>query len=196
MQDNPNDLAQYNRKLMQMLVGVLAPLMLGLAAVSTPLVKLLLTDKWLLCVPFVQICCIYYLISAIYIAYLQSFKAVGRSGLSLAMEIIDDVLANRPAKRDSLIVAVRKAFEALGHLPSAQHWIPCRERLPEDDVYVLISKKPSQISGNKFSVTIGMRYINRRSKKAEWRDSGFGYLSDDKVLAWMPLPPVYRGDEK
>ena len=77
-------------------------------------------------------------------------------------------------------------------------WIPCSERLPEDDVYVLISKKPSPISGNKFSVTIGMRYINRRSKKAEWRDSGFGYLSDDKVLAWMPLPSPYQeeGEEE
>ena len=79
-----------------------------------------------------------------------------------------------------------------------QQWIPCSERLPEDDVYVLISKKPSPISGNKFSVTIGMRYINRRSKKAEWRDSGFGYLSDDKVLAWMPLPSPYQeeGEEE
>jgi len=27
--------------------------------------------------------------------------------------ILDDVLANRPTERDSLIVAVRKAFEAL-----------------------------------------------------------------------------------
>ena len=40
--------------------------------------------------------------------------------------ILDDVLANRPAERDSLIVAVRKAFEALElfgnseQLPSAQ----------------------------------------------------------------------------
>ena len=40
--------------------------------------------------------------------------------------ILDDVLANRPTERDSLIVAVRKAFEALelfGNsepLPSAQ----------------------------------------------------------------------------
>ena len=78
------------------------------------------------------------------------------------------------------------------------HWIPCSERLPEDDAYVLISKKPSQISGNKFSVTIGVRYTNSRSHKTEWRDSGFGYLSDEKVLAWMPLPSPYQeeGEEE
>ena len=40
--------------------------------------------------------------------------------------ILDDVLANRPTERDSLIVAVRKAFESLEQfgnsepLPSAQ----------------------------------------------------------------------------
>ena len=93
--------------------------------------------------------------------------------------------------------ALNKVIETISELEPEPHWIPCSERLPEDDVYVLISKKPSPISGNKFSVTIGMRYINRRSKKAEWRDSGFGYLSDDKVLAWMPLPSPYlrEGEE-
>ena len=39
--------------------------------------------------------------------------------------ILDNVLANRPTERDSLIVAVRKAFEALDRLPSAE---PKREK--------------------------------------------------------------------
>ena len=37
--------------------------------------------------------------------------------------ILDDVLANRPTERDSLIVAVRKAFDAL----EKQRWIPVTE---------------------------------------------------------------------
>ena len=37
--------------------------------------------------------------------------------------ILDDVLANRPTERDSLIVATRKAFEAL----EKQRWIPVTE---------------------------------------------------------------------
>ena len=88
--------------------------------------------------------------------------------------------------------ALNKVIETISELEPEPHWIPCSERLPEDDVYVLISKKPSPISGNKFSVTIGVRYTNSRSHKTEWRDSGFGYLSDEKVLAWMPLPSPYR----
>ena len=48
--------------------------------------------------------------------------------------ILDDVLANRTTERDSLIIAVRKAFESLEQLgnseqlPSVQQerkWIPC-----------------------------------------------------------------------
>lgn len=91
-QDEPSKLAEENRKLVQMLCGIIAPLMFGLAAVGKPLIRILLTEKWIESVPFLQICCVYYLISAIYNAYLQSFKAVGRSGLSLTMEIIDDTI--------------------------------------------------------------------------------------------------------
>ena len=70
-------------------------------------------------------------------------------------------------------------------------WIPCTERLPEDE-YVIISKKPSPITGKKFSVTIGLRHTDPRSHKAEWRDIGFGKLRDDEVFAWQPLPEPYK----
>lgn len=46
--------------------------------------------------------------------------------------ILDNVLANRPTERDSLIVAVRKAFKAL----EEPHWIPVEQDTPtEDDDY-------------------------------------------------------------
>ena len=105
--------------------------------------------------------------------------------------ILDDVLANRPTERDSLIVAVQKAFDAL----KKQRWIPVEERLPEDE-YVLISKKPSKISGDKWCVAIAIRTADPRSRKIQWRDSGFGIIPDDKVLAWMPLPEPYQEGEQ
>ena len=40
--------------------------------------------------------------------------------------ILDDVLANRPTERDSLIVVVQKAFEAL-KAHEGQWWIPVTE---------------------------------------------------------------------
>ena len=76
----------------------------------------------------------------------------------------------------------------------AQEWILCKERLPELDEYVLISKKPTKISGSKWSVTIAIRTIDPRSGKIQWRDIGFGVIQDDKVLAWRPLPEPYKED--
>ena len=71
------------------------------------------------------------------------------------------------------------------------HWIPCSERLPEED-YVLISKKPTKISGDKWCVAIAIRMTDPRSGKVNWRDTGFGVIPDDNVLAWMPLPERYQ----
>ena len=75
-----------------------------------------------------------------------------------------------------------------------QRWIPVTERLPEDE-YVLISQKPTKLSGSKWCVGIGIRIADPRSGKIQWRDSGFGVIQDDKVLAWMPLPAPYQEDE-
>lgn len=74
-------------------------------------------------------------------------------------------------------------------------WIPVSRELPEDE-YVLISKKPSKISGDKWSVAIAIRTADSRNGKIQWRDSGFGVIQDDKVLAWMPLPERYRGEKE
>lgn len=77
----------------------------------------------------------------------------------------------------------------------AGNWIPCSERLPEDE-YVLISKKPTKLSGSKWSVGIAIRIADPRSGEIQWRDSGFGVIQDDKVLAWMPLPEPYQEGEQ
>ena len=77
----------------------------------------------------------------------------------------------------------------------AQEWIPVSERLPEDE-YVLISKKTTKISGSKWSVAIAIRTADPRSRKIQWRDSGFGVIQNDKVLAWMPLPEPWKGDAR
>lgn len=67
---------------------VLFPLMLGLAAVAEPLVRLLLTEKWLFCVPYMRMACIAYAFIPINSTNLQSIKALGKSGTFLKVEII------------------------------------------------------------------------------------------------------------
>ena len=96
------------------------------------------------------------------------------------------------------VINEEDAIEAINSLSPTQpesQWIPCSERLPENE-YVLISKKPTKISGSKWSVDIAIRTSDPRSGKIQWRDSGFGVIQDDKVLAWMPLPEPYTEREE
>lgn len=91
MQDNKEKLKQSIRKTLRTSTVVIAPLMMGLIAIANPLVKLLLTDKWIRCVPFLQLSCLFYLTSSIYTIYLQAYKSIGKSGLALCIELIDDI---------------------------------------------------------------------------------------------------------
>lgn len=111
--------------------------------------------------------------------------------------ILDNVLANRPTERDSLIVAVRKAFRALAKL----HWIPVTERLPEEETDVLVTvhflglKRTHRNGWNayikeSFYVEVAS-HIN-----GEWSSASDEYkIAKDrhKVVAWMPLPEPYKG---
>ena len=105
-----------------------------------------------------------------------------------------DALAELKKKHFDHPVIMRNVMNAIQDLPSAQpeqRWIPVTERLPEDE-YVLISKKPTKLSGSKWCVTVAIRMADPRSRKIQWRDSGFGIIQDDEVLAWMPRPKPYR----
>lgn len=68
------------------------PLMIGLAVTAEPLIKIVLTDKWLECVPFMQIFCLTYALWPIHTANLQAINALGRSDIYLKLEIIKKVV--------------------------------------------------------------------------------------------------------
>lgn len=67
---------------------IIFPMMAGLAGVATPLVKLLLTDKWLPCVPFLQIYCFSLAFYPVHTSNLQAINAMGRSDIFLKLEMI------------------------------------------------------------------------------------------------------------
>ena len=87
-QDEPARLKQTMRRSVMVSSFLVLPMMAGLAAVAKPLVTLLLTDKWLPCVPFLQICCIDFAFYPIHTANLQAINAMGRSDVFLKLEII------------------------------------------------------------------------------------------------------------
>jgi teichuronic acid exporter len=68
------------------------PMMIGLAVIAEPLVSLLLTDKWLTAVPFLQIFCAVYALWPIHTVNLQAINALGRSDIFLKLEIIKSII--------------------------------------------------------------------------------------------------------
>lgn len=67
---------------------IMWPLMVGLGVCAEPIVRLLLTEKWLFCVPYLRIFCFTYAFYPIHTANLNAIKAMGRSDLFLTLEII------------------------------------------------------------------------------------------------------------
>ena len=70
---------------------LIIPMMAGLAAAAEPIVKILLGDKWLPCVPFVQIFCFIYAFYPIHTSNLSAINAMGRSDIFLKLEIIKKI---------------------------------------------------------------------------------------------------------
>ena len=98
---------------------------------------------------------------------------------------IEDILSNLPSVR------------------SEQRWISCSERLPEEDTEVLISYRYKEGEGDTDHVNIditsygtvcfGGREIHTLK---EWRQPFDYFHANYEVIAWMPLPEPYKGEEQ
>lgn len=73
--------------------------------------------------------------------------------------------------------AKRMAIKAL----EAQQWIPCSERLPEKDGKYLVTHR-------KFGKLEATWNIFYGGDHASW-------LWNDEIIAWMPLPEPWKGEE-
>ena len=91
-QDNKEKVKNMTRKAIKTSVFIMAPLMMGLAFTSKNVVTLILTEKWLECVPYLCIFCITYMFYPIHSANLNAINAMGRSDLFLKLEIIKKIV--------------------------------------------------------------------------------------------------------
>lgn len=91
-QDDASRVKSMTRRAIKTSTYIMAPLMMGLAFCATPVVRLVLTDKWLPCVPFLRIFCITYMFYPIHTANLNAIKAMGRSDLFLKLEIAKKIV--------------------------------------------------------------------------------------------------------
>lgn len=91
-QDNKDKVKNMTRRSIMVSCYIMAPLMIGLACCASNVVSIVLTEKWLPCVFFLQIFCITYMFYPIHTANLNAIKAMGRSDLFLKMEICKKVI--------------------------------------------------------------------------------------------------------
>lgn len=91
-QDNEERVKSIMRRAIVTSSFLVCPMMFGLAAVSESLIKILLTEKWMDCIIFVQIFCFVYMLMPIHTANLQAINALGRSDIFLKLEIIKKVV--------------------------------------------------------------------------------------------------------
>ena len=91
-QDSAEEVKAMTRRAIKISTYVMAPLMMGLAFIGEPFVRFILTEKWLPCVPFMQIFCITYMFYPVHTANLNAIKAMGRSDLFLKLEVIKKIM--------------------------------------------------------------------------------------------------------
>ena len=88
LQDDKEKVKRAMSRMIKTSSFILMPLLIGLFAVVEPVVKILLTDKWIECVPYLKIVCIQQCFSIINTINLQAIKAIGRSDIILKLEFI------------------------------------------------------------------------------------------------------------
>ena len=92
IQDDNNRLKSVYKRIMQMVIFLVAPTLIIMAVLAEPMFRLLFTDKWLPAVPYFQILCFNGILYPIHSYNLQILNVKGRSDLFLKLEIIKKVL--------------------------------------------------------------------------------------------------------
>ncbi len=88
VQDDMDVVKRQTREMIAVSSALIFPVMAFVAGAATPIVRLLLTEKWLPAVPIIQIFCISSGINVINNANMQSFNSIGRSDVFLITEVI------------------------------------------------------------------------------------------------------------
>ena len=91
-QDNRETVKTITRRAIRISSYILWPVMMGIAACAEPLIRVLITDKWIFAVPFLRIFCFTYAFYPIHTANLNAIKSIGRSDIFLILEILKKIV--------------------------------------------------------------------------------------------------------
>lgn len=88
MQDNKERLKEGYRRVIKITMLATFVLMLGLAAVSKPMIQVLVGDQWLIAAKFLPIICLQMMLYPLHAINLNMLQVQGRSDLFLKLEIV------------------------------------------------------------------------------------------------------------
>ncbi len=108
---------------------------------------------------------------------------IGEDGVAREYDDTYDVIIHCESQKDQ--------DEVKRRLKASQRWVPVTERLPEEDLPVLVAVKqkdrlPTWVEDQTYSYVTGI----------DAYDNGEWYSHKKKVVAWMPLPEPYKGGEQ
>lgn len=92
IQDDTLRLQNSYRRLLKLSAFIVFPLMMGLAAIASPLIRVILTAKWDGCVLYLQILCFALMLYPIHAINLNLLQVKGRSDIFLRLEIIKKII--------------------------------------------------------------------------------------------------------
>lgn len=96
IQEEPERLREAYRRVIKLTMLVTFACMLGLAAVAKPLIIILIGEKWIPAVAFLQIICFSGMLYPLHAINLNILQVKGRSDLFLKLEIIKKIIAIGP----------------------------------------------------------------------------------------------------
>lgn len=88
MQDDTEMLGRSYRRMLRLSTFIMFPIMILMAILAKPLILILITDKWIDCVPYLQLMCLAMMWYPIHSLNLALLLVKGRSDLFLKLEII------------------------------------------------------------------------------------------------------------
>ena len=91
-QDDKNKMREMVKRSVQISAFLLCPLLVGLMVISKPLITILLTEKWIDCIPYIYVFSLTYLFMPIHAINEQAIKATGHSEITLKVEITKKVV--------------------------------------------------------------------------------------------------------
>ncbi len=108
---------------------------------------------------------------------------------------MDDLISRAELfNRLATVQTLGEAYAVIQDLPSAQpeqRWIPCSERLPEEDgTYIVYA--PGYMGGSSSAKEHHNGVMFSKLKKGKWSVEHGYYSRPECVKAWMPLPEPVR----